>query len=258
MIRMSLTITNQKLTDIKGIKMSTYSILAATNVNDHKQKKGQFDYLSWTWAIDAVQRTGLDFSYELLDDVIYADGTMEVRCIVKLDGLGHTMWLAVSDHKNKAIVNPDAAAVNKARMRCLVKGIAIHGLGFYIYAGEDLPEANDYLQAQAMVEAGDFMAFKEWLTEIGEERHIAVYNDAPAGEKVAWKKRFTEEVKKADDKFQAYVSEVKSAIGKADAYALAQTFDEIAEISQAFKKRVWGVLTEDDQKTARELKEVTG
>ena len=238
--------------------MTTYSILAATNVNDHKQKKGQFDYLSWTWAIDAVQRTGLDFSYELLDDVIYADGTMEVRCVVKIDGLGHTMWLAVSDHKNKAIVNPDAAAVNKARMRCLVKGIAIHGLGFYIYAGEDLPEANDYLQARAMVEAGDFMAFKEWLIEIGEERHIAVFNDAPAGDKVAWKKLFTAEVKKADDKFQEYASEVQAAIGKADAHALAQLFDEIAEISQLLRRRIWDVLTPENQQTAKELKKVTG
>jgi hypothetical protein len=45
------------------------------------------------------------------------------------------------DHRNKAIANPDAFAVNKNLMRCLAKAIAMHGLGLYIYAGEDLPEA---------------------------------------------------------------------------------------------------------------------
>jgi hypothetical protein len=47
------------------------------------------------------------------------------------------------DHRNKAIKNPDAFAVNTAMMRCLAKAIAMHGLGLYIYAGEDLPEGED-------------------------------------------------------------------------------------------------------------------
>ena len=50
------------------------------------------------------------------------------------------MFLPVMDFKNKAISKPNAFDINKAMMRCLVKGIAVHGLGLYIYAGEDLPE----------------------------------------------------------------------------------------------------------------------
>lgn len=258
MIRMSLTITNQKLTDIKGIKMSAWETLSAVNVNEHTEKKGKFTYLSWAFAVQELLKRYPDATWENLEPTVYPDGTMMVWCKITVDGVTRTAYLPVLDHNNKPITNPNAFQVNTAMQRCLAKAISLMGLGLYIYAGEDLPEVTDYSIARQMVESKSFMALKDWLVEIGEERHIAVYNDAPAGEKVAWKKLFTEEVKKADDKFQAYVSEVKSAIGKADAYALAQTFDEIAEISQAFKKRVWEVLTEDDQKTARELKEVAG
>jgi len=45
------------------------------------------------------------------------------------------------DHRNKAIKNPDAFAINTAIMRCMTKAISMHGLGLYIYAGEDLPES---------------------------------------------------------------------------------------------------------------------
>jgi hypothetical protein len=54
-----------------------------------------------------------------------------------------TMHLPVMDHRNKAIAEPDAFAVNTAMQRCLVKAIALHGLGLYIYAGEDLPLSSD-------------------------------------------------------------------------------------------------------------------
>jgi hypothetical protein len=50
------------------------------------------------------------------------------------------MWLPVMDYKNKAIANPDAFAVNTAMQRCLAKAIALHGIGLYIYAGEDVPK----------------------------------------------------------------------------------------------------------------------
>jgi hypothetical protein len=44
------------------------------------------------------------------------------------------------DHRNKAISEPDAFQVNTAMQRCLAKAISLHGIGLYIYAGEDLPE----------------------------------------------------------------------------------------------------------------------
>lgn len=117
-----------------------WKTLSEVNVNSDKERKGRFDYLSWADAWKHVQQNTENAKYELHDDVVYPDGTREVRCSVWIDGISHMMWLAVMDNNNRAIKNPDARAVNDARMRCLVKAIAMHGLGLYIYAGEDLPE----------------------------------------------------------------------------------------------------------------------
>ena len=122
---------------------NTWKTLSALNVNDDKEKKGRFDYLSWADAWKHVQNNVKNASYELLEDIVYPDNTREVRCSVTIDGATHTMWLAVMDNINRAIKNPDAQAINKARMRCLVKAIAMHGLGLYIYQGEDLPDELD-------------------------------------------------------------------------------------------------------------------
>jgi len=119
----------------------TWKTLSSLNVNDDKEKKGEFDYLSWADAWKHVQSAVDDATYELLDDIVYPDDSREVRCSVTINGVTHTMWLAVMDFKNRAIKNPDSAAINKARMRCFVKAIAMHGLGLYIYQGEDLPDA---------------------------------------------------------------------------------------------------------------------
>ena len=118
----------------------TWKNLSEVNVNSDKERKGRFDYLSWADAWKHVQQNTESATYELHDDVIYPDNSREVRCSVTIDGISHMMWLAVMDNNNRAIKNPDARAVNDARMRCLVKAIAMHGLGLYIYAGEDLPE----------------------------------------------------------------------------------------------------------------------
>jgi len=121
----------------------TWKTLSALNVNDDKEKKGRFDYLSWAHAWKHVKNNTEDANYELLEDIVYPDNSREVRCSVTINGVTHTMWLAVMDNMNRAIKNPDAQAINKARMRCLVKAIAMHGLGLYIYQGEDLPDELD-------------------------------------------------------------------------------------------------------------------
>jgi hypothetical protein len=116
--------------------------LSKLNVNDDKEKKGKFDYLSWADAWKSVQNNSKSASYTMDEDIVYPDTTREVRSTVTIDGVSHMMWLAVMDHNNRAIKNPDAAAINKSRMRCLVKTIAMHGIGLYIYAGEDLPDVD--------------------------------------------------------------------------------------------------------------------
>jgi hypothetical protein len=119
----------------------TFGKLNQINVNEDTEKKGRFTYLSWSHAWKWVQKNSENASFELLEDIVYPDGTREVRCSVTIDGATHTMWLAVTDNNNRAIKNPDARAVGDSRMRCLVKAIALHGLGLYVYAGEGVPDA---------------------------------------------------------------------------------------------------------------------
>jgi hypothetical protein len=116
--------------------------LASIDVNEHIEKKAGLSYLSWAWAVDQIMRQDPEANWTFHDPQTFADGTMMVSVTVTVFKKPINMHLPVMDHRNKAIPNPDAFAINKAMMRCLVKAIACHGLGLYIYAGEDLP-SND-------------------------------------------------------------------------------------------------------------------
>jgi len=122
------------------------SELLKINVNDHVEKKGNLSYLSWAWAWAEVLKVdpGAQWTAHEWDNspVMYLrNGTAMVKVSVEIKGDIKTCILPVMDNRNRAIVDPDAFAVNSAIMRCLTKAIAMHGLGLYIYAGEDLPES---------------------------------------------------------------------------------------------------------------------
>jgi hypothetical protein len=133
---------------------SVWEVLSAINVNENIEKKNGFSYLSWSWAWATLMShyPNAEFCFENQagefgdlnnEGVIrYPDGTAEVRCALTVDGITHTMWLPVMDYKNNAIKNPNARDINDAKMRCLVKAMSLFGLGLYIYAGEDLPDAS--------------------------------------------------------------------------------------------------------------------
>lgn len=115
-----------------------YAEIAQINVNSHIEKKNGLSYLSWAWAVDQLLRLDPAANWEYRAPERFGD-TVMVFCAVTAFGITRTAQLPVMDYKNKAIVNPDAFAVNTAMQRCLAKAIALHGLGLYIYAGEDLP-----------------------------------------------------------------------------------------------------------------------
>jgi hypothetical protein len=119
-----------------------FAELAAINVNDRVEKKGNLPYLSWAWAVEQLLRRDPTATWAYSPPIHFGD-TMLVFCTVTAFGKAMTMQLPVMDNRNKAIANPDAFAVNTAMQRCLVKAIALHGLGLYIYAGEDLPPSED-------------------------------------------------------------------------------------------------------------------
>lgn len=121
--------------------------LAAISVSGHIEKKNNMSYLSWAWAVDKLMRIDPQANWAFRDPMTFPDGSMMGHCDVTVFGKTMYMFLPVMDYWNKAIANPNAFDINKAMMRCLVKGIAVHGLGLYIYAGEDLHEEEKTQQA---------------------------------------------------------------------------------------------------------------
>ena len=143
---------------------TTFEKLSAINVNDKVEKKSNLTYLSWAWAWSEAKKAYPNASYKVISDThtnkpyFYDDvlGYM-VMTEVSIDGETLAMWLPVMDGANKSMLaqsytyqtrygekTVDAATmfdINKTLMRCLVKNLAMFGLGIYIYAGEDLPES---------------------------------------------------------------------------------------------------------------------
>jgi len=116
-----------------------WKTLSAIDCSKHIEKKNGLSYLSWAWAWGVLMEHYPEATFEFEPPQSQPDGTMTVFCTITIGEASRRMWLPVMDYKNKAIVNPDAFAINTAMMRCLVKCMALFGLGLYIYAGEDLP-----------------------------------------------------------------------------------------------------------------------
>jgi hypothetical protein len=130
--------------------MSPHDLLKI-NVNEHTEKKNGLTYLSWAWAWAEALKADPQANYEVL---MFPDPEHQTNMLPFQDlGGSHMVWVKVTmfgksitqqlpilDYRNKCIPQPSAFDVNTSIMRCLVKGVAMHGLGLYIYAGEDLPE----------------------------------------------------------------------------------------------------------------------
>jgi hypothetical protein len=115
-----------------------YKDLRQINVSQHIEKKNGLSYLSWSWALDQLLQLDDSATWEYLEPKRFGESMM-VFCKVTAFGKSRTAQLPVMDYRNQAIPNPNAYQVNTAMQRCLAKAISLHGIGLYIYAGEDLP-----------------------------------------------------------------------------------------------------------------------
>ncbi len=162
--------------------MSFFTELNSINVNEHTEKKNNLTYLSWSWAWAEVMKKYPSATYKIRtwDEKPYLyDAKLGylVMTSVTIDDVTHEMWLPVMDGANKSMKDEpytyqvkeyenrkwtgnyidktvEAATmfdINTALMRCLVKNIAMFGLGLYIYSGEDLPEERPRLLTNAQV-----------------------------------------------------------------------------------------------------------
>lgn len=170
-----------------------FTELNSINVNEHVEKKNGLSYLSWAWAWGALKKIHPDATYTIHENAdgwnYHTDGrTAWVKTGVTVNGIEHIEELPVMDFRNKSIPLEQITSfdVNKAIQRSLTKAVARHGLGLYIYAGEDLPiddgeaKMNESLAKKITKADADKMtkilsdAQKEWVLKT---YHVAKLTD---------------------------------------------------------------------------------
>lgn len=132
------------------MEKSVFEVLNAIDCSEHIEKKNGLTYLSWAWAWQILKKhypAAIYTIYESANGLNYhTDGrTCWVKTGVTVEGIEHIEYLPVMDFRNASILVDKVTSfdVNKAIQRSLTKAVARHGLGLYIYAGEDLPDAAD-------------------------------------------------------------------------------------------------------------------
>jgi hypothetical protein len=123
-----------------------FARLNQINVSEHIEKKGDFSYLSWPFAVAQLRLADPAAFWEVrrFDALPYlkTETGYFVEVAVTVQGVTLSQIHPVLDGKNRPIFEPSAFDINTSIQRCLVKAIALHGLGLYVYAGEDLPDGD--------------------------------------------------------------------------------------------------------------------
>lgn len=216
----------------------SYAELRKVNVSDFVEKKNNLSYLSWAWAVDQLLQRDPSASWEYRwhdnKPFVSIGETAMVFCTVKAFGTERTAFLPVMDYKNRPIPNPNSFEVNTAMQRALAKAISLHGLGLYIYAGEDLPpgeEKPEEQEARQAPQLGVAGVKQETFDNLDDEQKLFIARLA----------------KSVRDMVMA--SQIPSAVLKIDA-EIPQEGPERLEDAAELKVALWGLL---DSKTRSAL-----
>lgn len=141
------------------MSQNTFERLYQLDVSKSVEKKANLSYLSWVYALAEIKKVDENASIDIHEFPLLTKGEqgltivegitvpylkteegVMVRVSVTINGKTESEWLPVMDNRNQAMKTPSVTDINKAHKRCFAKACAHHGLGLYIYAGEDLPE----------------------------------------------------------------------------------------------------------------------
>lgn len=162
--------------------------LAAIDCSEYVEKKGKFSYLSWTWAVKQLRKVDPTATWEVIRHnglpYLKTECGFFVEVAVTCQGITLSQIHPVLNGANKPIPQPNSFDINTSIQRCLVKAIALHGLGLYIYAGEDLPEGSETpteetvqdipprsLKEKFQVGKGSLDGFEDWVQHMQEKGH---------------------------------------------------------------------------------------
>jgi hypothetical protein len=216
-------------------------------------KHGGLSYLSWSYAWHLLVSKYPDSTYYFGEPITLPDGTMMVRAGVTVQGLTHEMQLPVLDHRNKPLSQPNSFDYNSAQMRCLVKAIAMHGVGISLYLGDvkQVVEQTQFEKAKSYIDAGDYMALHEFVKGLSEKDQVELFNAAPMGTKTDFKNAHRATMKQAEEFLDSVAEAMGDAVMQDDALLLAETVDELSTYE---RNAVWARLTPPQQEAVKELR----
>ena len=219
-------------------------------------KHGGLKYLKWSVAVHMLFSKYPNSTYYYGEPMTLPDGTMMVKTGVTVEGLTHEMQLPVLDHRNKPIASPNSFDFNTAQQRCLVKNIAMHGVGMALYHGDvEITGESNYEKARQYISAQDSMGFLEFISGLSERDQIDLFNDPeiPKGQKTAFKNDHRALVKQANEFIDSIAECIAEATEKQDEELLRET---IAELSGFERTAVWGRLTPAQQQFTQQQRKV--
>ena len=213
-------------TKTKTPKMTTFERLSSINVNKFAEKKNNLTYLSWAFAWSETKRACPDATYEIGETDYDADLGFMCHTSVTIQGETLSMWLPVMDGANKSmkkskytystrygekeVQGATSFDINKTLMRCLVKNLAMFGMGIYIYAGEDMPttvSSTDIVSPTPKAEPSDTRS----TLNVGDPRWSAMANFCVENKTLGYKK-LTDKIGAKYDLSAAALSEIKNLI----------------------------------------------
>jgi hypothetical protein len=206
-----------------------YKELRQIDVSKYTEKKNGLTYLSWSWAVDQLLLADPKSHWFYPEFQRWGKGSVMVFCTVVANDIARTAQLPVMDYRNKPIPEPDSFAVNTAMQRCLAKAIALHGIGLYIYNGEDVPpDLGEDITANVVTKQVPKVAAPPKTAPLKD------YGLAPVGEQGS--KEWIEGVK----------------VGAAAALALADNADDVINIFKN-NRTIFDALKVADEPTYAEL-----
>ena len=236
---------------------NSYIALSRKDVSAGVERKGNLDYLSWAYAWNALCEEHPDANFYFAEPATYPDGSVMVKAVVTVGEKTHEMTLPVMNHRNQAIQNPNARDISDAQMRCLVKCIALFGLGIGLYLGDlkHVVQHTDFEKAQQFIEAGDYMGLHQLIKGLSEKDQVELFNAAPSGEKTAFKNAHRATMKQAEEFLNSVVEAIGEAVTQSDGVLLAETIDELTTYERT---AVWARLDGAQQEAVKQLRTESG
>jgi hypothetical protein len=236
---------------------NSYIALSRKDVSAGVERKGNLDYLSWAYAWNALCEEHPDSDFYFEEPTTFPDGSVMVKVSVTVNERTRTMQLPVMNHRNQAIQNPNARDISDAQMRCLVKCIALFGLGIGLYLGDlkHVVEHTNFEKAQQLIDAGDFMGLHQLIKSLSEKDQVELFNQAPMGEKTNFKNAHRAAIKQAEDFLNEVAEAIGEAVAQSDSVLLAETIDELNTYERT---AVWARLNGEQQEAVKQLRTEAG